>query len=177
MARIGWADAHARRRVGDLQTFEVNLLGRVQSDLIANTWLTERYNFTGQAIRTPFYHEYPSLVAMMLREIRYGIQLGLKNITVDPFLPLNVTQFHYHVGSIHVDYEPPTLVLISVPGFSSQVQDYTYNYFVAGLQPLANYSIKYSCGTSQQAATDANGNLQFRGGAAQNCETDIQFTN
>ena len=29
------------------------------------------------------YFEYPSTVAMLLREIRYGINLGLMNITID----------------------------------------------------------------------------------------------
>ena len=32
------------------------------------------------------YFEYPSTVAMLLREIRYGINLGLTNITIDPFM-------------------------------------------------------------------------------------------
>jgi hypothetical protein len=36
------------------------------------------------------YFEYPSTVAMLLREIRYGINLGLTNITIDPFM----TQAH-----------------------------------------------------------------------------------
>jgi len=41
-------------------------------DLLSNTWLYERYDASGNQIRTAYYFEYPSLVVMMLREIQYG---------------------------------------------------------------------------------------------------------
>jgi len=41
-------------------------------DLLRYTWLYERYDASGNQIRTAYYFEYPSLVVMMLREIQYG---------------------------------------------------------------------------------------------------------
>jgi hypothetical protein len=70
LARIGWVDALARKRIGDqrsLHTFDDLLMRPLQEDLLASVWLTERYNASGAAVRTPFYFEYPSFVAMMLR--------------------------------------------------------------------------------------------------------------
>ena len=45
------------------------------------------------------YFEYPCTVAMLLREIRYGIDIGFINITVDPFRQSsdNDSAFSYHV--------------------------------------------------------------------------------
>ena len=55
MGRIGWVDAHARKRVGDSDTFLNKLLRPLQTDLIRDTWLYERYDYYGNQIRTPFY--------------------------------------------------------------------------------------------------------------------------
>jgi len=116
MGRIGWADAHARERVGDRATYEDKIIGPVRSDLLARTWLTERYDCAGNAIRAPFYHEYPELVAMLLREITYGIRLGLGEVTIDPFGP---SGFHYHVGDVNVDYSAAAVDL-RLPGAGSE---------------------------------------------------------
>ena len=48
MARIAWFDAHARKRLGDLDAFEKTILAPIQRDLIAYTWLRERYDCSGQ---------------------------------------------------------------------------------------------------------------------------------
>jgi hypothetical protein len=42
MGRIGWFDALARRRYGDLQTFDNLLLNPIRDDLNAWTWVHER---------------------------------------------------------------------------------------------------------------------------------------
>ena len=47
--------------------------------------------------RTEYYFEYPSLVTMLVREVRYGINLGLMEVTIAPFGP---TDFSYHVGNV-----------------------------------------------------------------------------
>jgi hypothetical protein len=84
MARIGWFDAHARRNVGDQATFDNIILAPIQRDLIAYTWLHERYGCDGlqQMNRTEAYFEYPATVAMLLREIRYGVNMGFTNVRV-----------------------------------------------------------------------------------------------
>lgn len=101
LGRIGWADSHARKRVGDLNTFNTLLLEPLQQDLIKDTWLFERYDANGTQIRTSYYFEYPSLVTMMLTEIRYGIDVTLSTVKVDPF---PVTDFTFSFGSLAVQY-------------------------------------------------------------------------
>jgi hypothetical protein len=62
-----------------------------------------RYGCDGlpQLNRTAFYFEYPSVVAMMIREIRYGISLGINSVDINPFGPKD---FEYNVGNVHVKY-------------------------------------------------------------------------
>lgn len=51
MGRIAWLDGHARRWMGDAQNagfFSDVILGPLQSDLLANTWLYERYQCQGE---------------------------------------------------------------------------------------------------------------------------------
>ncbi len=38
LARIGWVDSWARKRIGDVSTFEKLLLEPLQRDLVENTW-------------------------------------------------------------------------------------------------------------------------------------------
>ncbi len=87
LARIGYVDALARKKMRDVETFNNLLLLPLQMDLVRDTWLYERYNDQGEQIRTPNYFEYPSFIVMMLREIRYGINLSLTSVFIDPFPP------------------------------------------------------------------------------------------
>ena len=50
----------------------------------ADTWMHERYGCDGtmQTNRTAAYFEYPSTVAILNREIRYGIEIDFKKVTV-----------------------------------------------------------------------------------------------
>lgn len=105
MGRIALFDGHARKFVGDreaLETFDQFILGPLQRDLIANTWMHERYTCDGQQMenRTAMYFEYPCTVAMLLREVRYGISIGFFNVTIQPFRSSEEevsAPFHYHV--------------------------------------------------------------------------------
>lgn len=93
----------------------------------------ERYSCQGQQQknRTAAYFEYPSTIAMMLREIRYGINLGFKNITINPFGPSNFT---YDIGNIFVKYDKSELI-VSVPGKGVK------GYAIMGLNAGTNYSL------------------------------------
>ena len=66
------------------------------------TWMHERYGCDGtmQLNRTAAYFEYPSTVAILLREIRYGIELAFDHVTVDP---MPKTAFSYHIGNVNID--------------------------------------------------------------------------
>jgi len=101
MGRIGWADGLARKRVGDVKTFNTLILEPLQNDLISKTWLYERYQCQAMPTHNPYYIEYPEVVAMLLREVRYGIDLGFSVVTV---WPLGVDSFTYRIGNLYVDY-------------------------------------------------------------------------
>jgi hypothetical protein len=154
MGRIAWADAQARARVGDLATYEQKILGPVRSDLLARTWLTERYDCAGNPIRTPYYHEYPELVVMLLRELTCGIRLGLGSATIDPFGP---RAFSYHVGDVDVDYSAEQLAL-RLPGGGDR------RYDVHGLTPGARYIVRDKGRVTLARADDA-GVLRFDAGS------------
>jgi hypothetical protein len=116
LGRIGWVDSHVRKKIGDLDTFERLLLTPLQDDLIKDTWLFERYDSDGNQIRTSFYFEYPSLVSMMLTEIRYGIDITLQDISINPF---PVVDFGYSFGSVDVKYSQK-FISINISGYNSK---------------------------------------------------------
>jgi hypothetical protein len=137
MGRIAWVDGHARRAMGDPANaafFTDVILGPLQSDLLASTWMYERcvlcgtvrrclpccspssvfhdarpcytypsrrahptsplpppqrrrrYQCQGKTTHSPFYVEYPETVALLLFEVKYGLQIGSTAITVDPIV-------------------------------------------------------------------------------------------
>ena len=154
MGRIGWADAHARRRVGDGATYRDVILDPLRADLLERTWLTERYDCAGNAIRAPYYHEYPEVVAMLLREVTYGIDLGLGTVTIDP---LERQVFRYHVGDVNIDYSAAA-VDITVPGNGERAYD------VHGLTPDAAYMVVATgsgAARPQKHRADGQGVLRF----------------
>ena len=100
MARIWWLDLASRYVTGDLAGFQ-RYFAPVQNDLFAHTWLTERYNDQGQLIRAPYYHEYPEITAMILREMIYGIDIKISRVRIKPF---GLSSYHYQVGQLDVTY-------------------------------------------------------------------------
>ena len=116
MGRISWFNALARKRYGDQAYFDGQILDPLVDDVIRYTWMHERGGCDGSphTNRTPYYFEFPSVTAMAVHYIRYGIQIGLLNVTVSPFGP---REFTYHVGSVHVDYSSALQsVNVTVPG-------------------------------------------------------------
>jgi len=169
MGRIAWFDAHARKLVGrpsDIAAFDADLK-LLQDDLIKNTWLNERYGCDGkqQPNRTTNYFEYPSTVAMLLREVRYGIRLGWNNVVVDPMGP---SSFNYHVGNVNVDYAPISLAF-DVPGAAGATK-----YEVHGVRPSTMFTVVLGAGcaasgAASSVASDATGLLTFIAPAAVGC--------
>jgi hypothetical protein len=147
MGRIGWADAHARRAVGDAATYRQEILEPLQADLLERTWLTERYDCAGNAIRSPYYHEYPEVVAMLLREITYGIEVGLGSVTIDPLEP---RAFDYDVGNVEVAYSRRA-VAIAAPGGGRRSFD------IHGLVPRGRYRVS----GAGSVRADRDGVLRF----------------
>ena len=80
-------------------------LDLLENDLIRDTWMHERYGCDRQQQqnRTFAYFEYPSTVTMLLREVKYGINLSFNTVKINPMYK---DFFHYHIGSVNVDYNP-----------------------------------------------------------------------
>lgn len=157
LGRIGWADSHARKRVGDLHTFNSLLLEPLQRDLIEDTWLFERYDANGTQIRTSYYFEYPSLVTMMLTEIRYGIDVTLSSVKVDPF---PVEDFTFSFGSLTVLYSQSTIEIHLQAQGSVKV---TKSVSIHGLTPNTAYALKSNACAAEDSTvtTCAGGVLSF----------------
>eukprot|EP00756_Hemistasia_phaeocysticola_P043787 Hpha_TRINITY_DN17358_c0_g1::TRINITY_DN17358_c0_g1_i1::g.138044::m.138044 len=171
LGRIGWADALARLRVSDMDTLRHIILAPIESDLVERTWLYERYDCAGGGIRTPYYFEYPSVYAMLLREVVHGVNLHLDVVSVAPLTP----PLHWHLGDVHVDlyataHPPGGIALrLRVPGSG------TRSFEVGSLAPTTVYTAAFAgtCRTSPSPATlatDAYGVLPaFRGPVGPQC--------
>ena len=109
--------------------------------------MTERYNAQGQLIRAPYYHEYPEITAMILREMVYGIDVKIDHVRIQPF---GINNYHYQVGGLDVDYRQDR-VSLHVPGHSGRI------YEIHGLIPLTDYSLS----NGRKATTDSAGVLVF----------------
>ena len=194
MARIGWFDARGRRLLGqaeDLEYFDNRVLGPLVTDLNKYTWLRERYGCDGlqQPNRTEYYFEYPALVSMLTKDVRYGIELSVgagAKVSVAPFRvaagQAPATPFEYHLGNIDVSFNPTERVTISAPADTAACAT---QFEVKGLVPEATYSVSVAaaCGCSAAdvpatVAADSTGYVAFvaPGGAAP-CVTTLTFVN
>eukprot|EP00164_Ancoracysta_twista_P016587 GFYU01027885.1.p2 GENE.GFYU01027885.1~~GFYU01027885.1.p2 ORF type:complete len:196 (+),score=83.73 GFYU01027885.1:51-590(+) len=174
MGRIGWVDALARQATRDVKTFEELLLEPIQSDLNKHTYMYERYQCEGLPTHNDHYIEYPEIVVMMLREVKYGIDLGFNRVTVNPLLNDDDAQagFNYHVGNVHVDYSPKE-VNIRSPAHGNK------EFYLTGLQANTAFTITVQDHNTNAltaapavATSDANGVLQFKS----NCGPDLVVT-
>ena len=147
MARIWWLDLAGRYTTGDETNF-YRYFEPVQNDLLQHTWLTERYNARGQLIRAPYYHEYPEITAMILREMIYGIDVKINRVRIKPF---GLNHYHYQVGDMDVSYRPD-FVSLHLPGHS----DRTYEIY--GLHPNTTYAVS----TGQKVTTHPDGTAVFQ---------------
>jgi hypothetical protein len=146
MGRIWWLDLDSRYVTGDLTNF-YRYFEPIQDDLLQHTWLTERYNAQGQSIRAPFYHEYPEITAMILREMIYGIDIKIARVRIKPF---GLNAYDYQVGNLAVSYRQAR-VRLHIPGHGERT------YEIHGLLPLTAYAVS----TGQKITTDPSGTAIF----------------
>jgi hypothetical protein len=165
LARIGYIDAIARKVVGDLNTYQNLLLLPLQKDLISDVWLYERYDANGQQIRTSYYFEYPSLIAMMIREISYGIEVKLNEVIIHPFVMKS--SFSYNIGNnFYVSFPNSNSIKIQNRQLLNQSNAFLVEKMIKvfGLIATASYEVSNSCDESVSTVTkttDMNGLLQF----------------
>jgi len=146
MGRIWWLDLDSRYVTGDLTNF-YRYFEPIQDDLLQHTWLTERYNAQGQSIRAPFYHEYPEITAMILREMIYGIDIKIARVRIKPF---GLNAYDYQLGNLAVYYRQAR-VRLHIPGHGERT------YEIHGLLPHTAYAVS----TGQKITTDSNGTAIF----------------
>lgn len=132
MGRIGWADGRARAAIGDKATLGDVIVAPVRKDLLGKTWLPERYDCQGHDAHNAFYHGYPEMLAMTLRESVYGINLGLSSVDIQPNGP---TAYRYHVGDVDVAYSTAKITA-TLPGQG------VHDFAVHGLMPGATYLVR-----------------------------------
>merc|ERR1712190_314528 len=100
----------------------------------------------------------------MLHYIRYGIQLGLENVTISPFGP---STFAYHVGNIHLDYSA-TNVTLSVPGSGMKwitvegLSGTSFHFTAGSASPGAPWPQRTCTTHSQGSVTALNGTAAFQ---------------
>jgi hypothetical protein len=77
------------------------------------------------------------MVAMLLREIRYGINVGLSTVEITPFLASaeDGASFNFHIGNVNVDYSAASVV-VTVPGSGKLM-----SFEVTGLTPGSSYAL------------------------------------
>ena len=83
-ARVAWTEALARDAMGDTAALRTRLVEPLRTDVLRDTWLSERYSCDGAPIRTPYFFEYPSLLAILLREFHYGLRLRVGTVASAP---------------------------------------------------------------------------------------------
>lgn len=134
MARIGWVDALARKRVGDITMVKDTLLQPIINDLNKSMWLYERYDANGNPAHNGYYFEYPSFVAMVLREVVYGINISPMQVEIQPLS-------HDSLGNIDVEYAADK-VLMSLPGRQEDSKE--KQVMIYHMSPSSSYLISTS---------------------------------
>ena len=169
MGRIGWADGLARQAAGDLSSFNNLILDPIIGQVNTSTWLPERYDCSGNVAHNPYYHEYPEMAVMLMREVRYGINLGLGTVSIDPW---GAGSYSYHVGDVNVDYSQRSTTL-NLPGSG------TRSYTISGLTPGGSYLVVATGGgpaQHQSGRSDAQGTLTFTAPAGPSWTVHVQQT-
>jgi hypothetical protein len=146
MGRIWWLDLDSRYVTGDMINF-YRYFEPIRNDLLQHTWLTERYDAQGQSVRAPYYHEYPEITAMILREMIYGIDIKIDRVRIKPF---GIDAYEYLMGNLAVSYRQAR-VRLNIPGHGERI------YEIHGLLP----HIAYAVSTGQKITTDSNGTAIF----------------
>jgi hypothetical protein len=202
MARIAYFDALSRIATGRSDLFD-GMLDHLSKDVIANTWLPERYGCSGdpQRNRTAFFFEYPSVVTLMIAQLRYGIKLGLRSVSIAPSSQAPAS-FSWHVGAgtgheLWVRYSK-ALVRAIVPGASQDdgkqpAELLLKNWTVRGMSAKGLYTVDVaaaegggarakSCDAAKAAArwkrkkvlASSEGLLRFAALAVPGCEVRVE---
>eukprot|EP00747_Dinoflagellata_sp_TGD_P200180 gnl/TRDRNA2_/TRDRNA2_73562_c1_seq1.p1 gnl/TRDRNA2_/TRDRNA2_73562_c1~~gnl/TRDRNA2_/TRDRNA2_73562_c1_seq1.p1 ORF type:complete len:444 (-),score=68.00 gnl/TRDRNA2_/TRDRNA2_73562_c1_seq1:39-1370(-) len=155
MGRIAYFDGLARKRYKKGRDFSTRLMEPLKKQVLDTTWMHERLSCDGsqQRNRTGYFFEYPSVTAMMLHDIRYGIKFGMNSVEIDP---LDVSSFSFRTGNIDVAYSPSE---VRVTPLATGRRYFT----IGGRVPKATYHVSIlPAGPEIGTITaDASGSLHF----------------
>jgi hypothetical protein len=158
MGRIAWAEAHAMKRTNNVAGIYDLVLNPLIGELLKYTWMYERYTCQSTPTHNNFYIEYPELIVMLLREIVYGINIGLTSVKIEPNLPKDKPSYKYRIGLVSVDYSQNS-VSINAPGSGDK------QYTISGMVPDTVYSQSTTSSDVKSSTTDiksdSNGILTF----------------
>ncbi len=146
MARIWWLDMAARVQMNDRGTFD-SLFEKMEDNLLENVWMPERFDAQGMPAHNSYYHEYPEVLSMVLREMRYGVHVGMEDVSIRPF---DAQSFSLHLGGLRVDYSAQE-VTVEAPGSGER------EFSISGLVPGKHYLLS----TGEQIAADSQGMVRF----------------
>ena len=96
--------------------------------------------------RTPFFFEYPCLLSMMLKEMKYGIDLGLVHWALTP--TVGVSPFSWVIGSTNVSHTA-NLAFVQHPGSGPR------RVTISGMKPGSPFVASTGCGSSGPSDSDS----------------------
>jgi hypothetical protein len=117
-----------------------------------------------------YYFEYPSLVAMLVREVRYGVEVTLDAVEVNPFGAPAV--FDFHTGDVNVHMDAAAQSVLSVPGAGM------FPYVLHAMQAGVEYTVAVAegCATAfapLQVTASAEGVLSFSAPRGTDCAVTV----
>jgi hypothetical protein len=91
-----------------------------------------------------YYFEYPSLVSILMKDIRYGVEMNLAAVTINPF-GAAAEGFEYHTGDINIALRAAATSSVSVPGAG------LFQYVLHKMQAQASYEVVVQEGCSSSS--------------------------
>jgi len=183
MGRVAWFDANARKLYGDAAGFESHLLKPLQRELLSSTWLHERFSCDGtqQLNRTAMYFEYPSIVAMFLSNVKYGIDIQIDSVEITPFSTDEAPEFVWSMGTVTVAFSQQQVKVTAPRGLESTVRSTPFT--ISSLLPSTAYQVSVQgdiggCTLAQGAmneTTDAVGVLRFTAPVGSSCTAVVSL--
>jgi hypothetical protein len=115
------------------------------------------------------YFEYPSTVALMLYETKYGISLRPASVIVNP---LSATVYDFSLGSLLISYNANTKVHIQLPDAHVGTRAFTIGHLKTG-----TWTVTFTGSQPTPYPVGADGLLKFNGNVGPGIVIDAIFSN
>ena len=91
------------------------------------------------------YFEYPSLVAMLTMRVRYGIQLQLEGVEVNPKFAPTTGAFIWEFGTLKIEHARERVAITLPRGLGPDDTRGGQTVAIAGLEPGGSYAVTNVC--------------------------------